>query len=160
MVSRSHSRVGPLRQPNLVLRTRVGLWPPRLQRSSLQVPPKAICRHRFQLQAVRFFFDVLFLGIQRQRSVNSLVLECADIRISSLLYHCSGEEIPRVEYTEVEVATWKTIYRNLKKLFKTNACTEFNRILPLLEENCGYSEDNIPQLQDVSTFLQSETDKA
>ena len=65
-----------------------------------------------------------------------------------------------MEYTEVEVATWKTIYRNLKKLFKTNACTEFNRILPLLEENCGYSEDNIPQLQDVSTFLQSETDKA
>jgi len=68
-----------------------------------------------------------------------------------------GEEIPRVEYTEVEVATWKTIYRNLKKLFKTNACTEFNRILPLLEENCGYSEDNIPQLQDVSTFLQNTT---
>merc|ERR1719422_713590 len=68
-----------------------------------------------------------------------------------------GEEIPRVEYTEVEVSTWKTIYRNLKKLFKTNACAEFNRILPLLEENCGYSEDNIPQLQDVSTFLQNTT---
>ena len=60
-----------------------------------------------------------------------------------------------MEYTDVEVSTWKTIYRNLKKLFKTNACAEFNRILPLLEENCGYSEDNIPQLQDVSTFLQS-----
>lgn len=68
-----------------------------------------------------------------------------------------GTEIPRVKYTEEEVATWRTIYRNLKKLFKTNACQEFNRILPLLEESCGYSEDNIPQLEDISKFLKNTT---
>jgi len=68
-----------------------------------------------------------------------------------------GEIIPRVEYTEEETSTWRTIYRNLKQLFKTHACQEFNHILPLLEENCGYSENNIPQLQDVSTFLLNTT---
>ncbi len=68
--------------------------------------------------------------------------------------HFSGEEIPRVEYTKDEIQTWGTIYRKLKNLFKTNACAEFNHILPLLEQNCGYSEQSIPQLQDVSNFLQ------
>ena len=65
----------------------------------------------------------------------------------------SGSPIPRVEYTTEEVSTWKTIYSNLKKLFTTHACSEFNHILPLLEENCGYSENSIPQLQDVSDFM-------
>ena len=66
----------------------------------------------------------------------------------------SGEEIPRVEYTPEEVQTWSTIYKKLKNLFSTHACSEFNHILPLLEQNCGYSESSIPQLQDVSNFLQ------
>jgi phenylalanine-4-hydroxylase len=52
-----------------------------------------------------------------------------------------------VEYTPEEVATWRTIYSNLKRLFNTHACSEFNHILPLLEENCGYGENQIPQLQ-------------
>ncbi len=61
-----------------------------------------------------------------------------------------GEPIPRVTYTEAEIETWGTIYRNLKGLFKTHACSQFNHILPLLEQNCGYSDKAIPQLQ-VST---------
>merc|ERR1712013_885378 len=35
--------------------------------------------------------------------------------------------------------------------------TEHNHVFPLLEENCGYSEDDIPQLQTVSDFLKSVT---
>ncbi|KAH7724739.1 phenylalanine hydroxylase [Aphelenchoides avenae] len=64
-----------------------------------------------------------------------------------------GEKIPRVDYTEKEIATWRTIYTELVKLYPTHACREFNYIFPLLQQNCGYGPDNIPQLQDVSDFL-------
>ena len=66
----------------------------------------------------------------------------------------SGQQIPRVEYTPEEIKTWTTIYQKLKSLYPTHACAEFNHILPLLEQNCGYSEANIPQVQDVSDYLQ------
>ena len=67
----------------------------------------------------------------------------------------SGQQIPKVDYTDKEKETWKTVYKNLKKLYKTHACYEHNHVFPLLEENCGYSEDSIPQLQNVSDFLKS-----
>eukprot|EP01095_Lingulamoeba_sp_RSL-Kostka_P015331 TRINITY_DN700_c1_g1_i2.p1 TRINITY_DN700_c1_g1~~TRINITY_DN700_c1_g1_i2.p1 ORF type:complete len:329 (-),score=118.35 TRINITY_DN700_c1_g1_i2:720-1706(-) len=64
-----------------------------------------------------------------------------------------GQQIPRIEYTEQEIQTWGTVYRKLKELYPTHACKQFNHIFPLLEQNCGYGEDSIPQLQDVSDFL-------
>merc|ERR1712021_233282 len=68
-----------------------------------------------------------------------------------------GTPIPAVEYTETEKGVWKTVFSNLKRLYKTHACYEHNHVFPLLEENCGYSEDEIPQLQTVSEFLKSVT---
>nr|CAD2148173.1 unnamed protein product [Meloidogyne enterolobii] len=64
-----------------------------------------------------------------------------------------GDKIPQVEYTLEEVGTWRKIYEELVGLYPTHACREFNYIFPLLQQNCGYGPDHIPQLQNVSDFL-------
>merc|ERR1719400_525724 len=79
--------------------------------------------------------------------------EFADIAF----HYKHGTPIPKVTYTEQERGVWKVVFNNLKRLYKTHACYEHNHVFPLLEENCGYSEDDIPQLQTVSDFLKSVT---
>lgn len=64
-----------------------------------------------------------------------------------------GEKIPHVEYTQDEIQTWGVIFNQLTSLYPTHACEEFNIIFSLLRANCGYSPDNIPQLEVVSQFL-------
>jgi phenylalanine-4-hydroxylase len=61
--------------------------------------------------------------------------------------------LPRVEYTPQEVETWGTVFKKLKEMYPVHACYEHQYIFPLLEQNCGYKEDNIPQLEDISRFL-------
>lgn len=68
-----------------------------------------------------------------------------------------GQPIERVEYTQVEIDTWRKIYDKVVPLYKRYACKEYNHIFPLMEENCHYSRDTIPQLEEVSNFLKDHT---
>jgi phenylalanine-4-hydroxylase len=67
------------------------------------------------------------------------------------------DKIPRVKYTPEETATWKAVYTTMESYHDQYACTEYLESLKLLEENCGFSRDNIPQAEDISSFLQSRT---
>ncbi|XP_012281771.1 protein henna [Orussus abietinus] len=64
-----------------------------------------------------------------------------------------GRPIPKVDYTPEEIATWGVVFRKLTEMYPKHACREHNHVFPLLIENCGYREDNIPQLEDISNFL-------
>jgi len=73
---------------------------------------------------------------------------------ADLAYHYKhGEPLPRVDYTKEETETWGKVFKQLVSLYPTHACKEHNHVFPLLIENCGYREDNIPQLEDISNFL-------
>ncbi|XP_011504492.1 PREDICTED: protein henna [Ceratosolen solmsi marchali] len=64
-----------------------------------------------------------------------------------------GQPIPTVVYTKKEIETWGVIFRKLTSLYPKYACKEHNHVFQLLIENCGYSENHIPQLEDISNFL-------
>ncbi|KRZ72698.1 Tryptophan 5-hydroxylase 1 [Trichinella papuae] len=64
-----------------------------------------------------------------------------------------GDEIPDVEYTQEETSTWRAVYTQLKMLHQNYACKRYLRNFSKLEEQRLFSEENVPQLQDVSKFL-------
>jgi hypothetical protein len=61
-----------------------------------------------------------------------------------------------VQYSPVETATWKTVYRKAYELFPGRACTTHRKVLEVMKKECGYSEDNIPQMEDISQYLKSD----
>lgn len=49
------------------------------------------------------------------------------------------------------------VFRELRKLYTLHAVPEYMENWPQLVKYCGYREDNLPQLQDVSNFLKRKT---
>src|SRR4051812_27436291 len=72
-------------------------------------------------------------------------------------YLSSGQPIPRIKYTEVETKTWGIVFDRLSALFPSHACREHIKQFELLQKHCGFSRDNIPQLEDISQFLKGRT---
>jgi len=68
-----------------------------------------------------------------------------------------GDRIERISYTPKEVETWGAVYERLADLHKQWACQEYLEMLPQMERYCGYAPNNIPQLADISEFLQQRT---
>lgn len=65
----------------------------------------------------------------------------------------SHGESPNSKQFQDPVAYRKEVYATLKGLYATHACREHLEAFQLLERYCGYREDSIPQLEDVSRFL-------
>ena len=69
------------------------------------------------------------------------------------LAHTPGGTIPAIEYTAEEQATWATVFDTLTGLFPSHACTAFNDVV----EELGYNAAALPQIADVSAFLEGRT---
>ncbi|KAJ1816259.1 hypothetical protein LPJ60_005393 [Coemansia sp. RSA 2675] len=65
----------------------------------------------------------------------------------------TGQPLPRIDYTPEEKETWRQVYTRLREMYPKYACREFLHVFPLLEQNCGYGPDGIPQIEDISRFL-------
>ncbi|MBN3321983.1 TY3H monooxygenase, partial [Atractosteus spatula] len=79
-------------------------------------------------------------------------------QISDLAFsYKEGDPLPFVQYTPEEIATWREVYRSLSSIYPTHACRQYVEGFQQLEKNCGYREDSIPQLRDVSRFLKGKT---
>ncbi len=71
--------------------------------------------------------------------------------------YAHGSEIPVVEYTSEEVATWGEVYRRLGELHERHACAEYRRVFEVMARECGYAADNVPQVRTVNEFLRRRT---
>ena len=68
----------------------------------------------------------------------------------------SGDALPFVAYSDLEHQTWAEAYRQLKELRPTHTCSEYQQNVRKIEA-CGLiTADRIPQLRDLSTYLQRE----
>eukprot|EP00616_Rhizochromulina_sp_CCMP1243_P013079 CAMPEP_0118973784 /NCGR_PEP_ID=MMETSP1173-20130426/10905_1 /TAXON_ID=1034831 /ORGANISM="Rhizochromulina marina cf, Strain CCMP1243" /LENGTH=405 /DNA_ID=CAMNT_0006923477 /DNA_START=218 /DNA_END=1435 /DNA_ORIENTATION=- len=73
------------------------------------------------------------------------------------LKHRYGNPLPHIEYSKEEVEAWGVVYDRLQELLGKFACSEYLKIMPMLQQHCGYSRDNIPQQEDISRFLSRTT---
>lgn len=50
----------------------------------------------------------------------------------------------------------KEVYRQLHSIYPSLACRQFMEGLQQLEKECGYGEERIPQLREISAFLRGD----
>ena len=69
----------------------------------------------------------------------------------------SGQAVPRIEYNQTEIDTWETVWNKLTGLYPTLACKEHNDALAQLVEAGIYGPRTVPQLEDISNFVETKT---
>mmetsp|Transcript_24403 Transcript_24403/g.35855 ORF Transcript_24403/g.35855 Transcript_24403/m.35855 type:complete len:437 (-) Transcript_24403:146-1456(-) len=79
--------------------------------------------------------------------------ELADIAMN----YSQGTPIPHITYTQNEIDTWGAVFDRLSELQEKYACKEYLHSLALMKRYCGYSNNRIPQAQDISDFLMTQT---
>lgn len=76
-------------------------------------------------------------------------------RIASAYRH--GDPLPRIDYSADEVATWRSLHGRLTAAHARWACSAYRRAFADMEAACGCGPDRVPQLAEVSAFLQQRT---
>ena len=60
-----------------------------------------------------------------------------------------------MDYTPDEVATWEAVWHKVFDLLPGRACSTHRRVLDQMIKECGFRPNNIPQMEDVSNYLKS-----
>lgn len=68
-----------------------------------------------------------------------------------------GDPIPIIPYTETENATWKRVFDTVVDLVPKHACIEYQHVFKKLMDEGIFVPHRIPQLQEVSDFLDKNT---
>ncbi|ERL95626.1 hypothetical protein D910_00051, partial [Dendroctonus ponderosae] len=68
-----------------------------------------------------------------------------------------GDSVPFIEYTETENKTWKSVFTTVVDLAPKHACAEYRRVFKVLQDEGLFVPDKIPQLEDMSKFMQRNT---
>ncbi|XP_064542478.1 tyrosine 3-monooxygenase [Drosophila montana] len=68
-----------------------------------------------------------------------------------------GDPIPHINYTEVEVKTWRSVFRTVQDLAPKHACAEYRAAFQMLQDEQIFVEHRLPQLQEMSDFLRKNT---
>ncbi|XP_004525616.1 tyrosine 3-monooxygenase [Ceratitis capitata] len=68
-----------------------------------------------------------------------------------------GDAIPHIEYTDVEIKTWRSVLLTVIDLSKKHACQEYRAAFQKLRDEEIFVEHRLPQLQEMSDFLRRNT---
>lgn len=66
-------------------------------------------------------------------------------------------KIRNVKYTDAENKIWKIVFANCLKEIEEHGSSEYKDGLTKMIDNIGVSENEIPQLKDISDYLYSQT---
>lgn len=75
----------------------------------------------------------------------------------SALDHRTHLPIPTIDYTDEEVETWAAVWDRMEGLWDKYACKEYLHSMNLMKRHCNYDRNTIPQQEDISSFLESQT---